>query len=49
MNNFNTFLQPARSENDERKKRRASLVKLAVMLVLTLIIWIFSSIDSHTF
>ena len=49
MNNFNTFLQPVRSENDERKKRKASLIKLLIMLVLSLVIWIFVTIDSHTF
>ncbi len=49
MNKFNTILQPARSENDERKKRRSSLIKLLIMLVFSLAIWIFATIDSHTF
>lgn len=44
MNKFNTILQPAAGKDDERKKRRSSLIKLLIMLVLSFVIWIFSTI-----
>lgn len=44
MNKFNTILQPAAGKDDERKKRRSSLIKLLIMLVLSLVIWIFATI-----
>ncbi|WP_303825908.1 hypothetical protein [Ruminococcus flavefaciens] len=34
---------------DIRKRRRSALIKLAVLMTFSLIVWIFSSIDSHTF
>jgi len=37
------------SGEDIRKRRRSTLIKLAVLLTFSLIVWIFSSIDSHTF
>ena len=49
MNKFNTILQPAAGKDDERKKRRSSLIKLLIMLVFSLVIWIFATIDSQTF
>ena len=44
MNKFNTILQPAAGKDDERKKHRSSLIKLLIMLVLSLVIWIFATI-----
>ena len=44
MNKFNTILQPAAGKDDERKKRRSSLIKLLIMLVFSLVIWIFATI-----
>ncbi|WP_303796459.1 hypothetical protein [Ruminococcus flavefaciens] len=44
MNKFNTILQPAAGKDDERKKCRSSLIKLLIMLVFSLVIWIFATI-----
>ena len=36
-------------DRDVKKRRRAALSKMAILLAFTVLVWLFLTIDSHTF